>query len=1032
MRDGVDGREIARERIAREAEARTGTLDLAGLGLTEIPAEIGGLTHLRELDIGAIVGENDDYHESNISDLAPLSRLTTLQSLDCWSTQVVDLAPLAGLTALRSLDCSSTQVANLAPLTGLTTLQSLRCWDTKVADLTPLAGLIALQYLKCWGTHVADLAPLARLKALQTLDCSSGQVADLAPLARMNALKSLDCSYTQVADLAPLARLKALQTLNCSYTQVANLAPLARLKTLQTLNCSDTQVADLAPLARLKTLQTLNCSDTQVADLAPLARLKTLQTLNCSDTQVADLAPLTGLAELSQLEANGCRLAELRRIACEAPSLENLKLWRSRAPDIPTAILSANDDENCLPALRAYFAESGPCDAVLEDVKLMVLGNGRVGKTQLCNVLMDKPYQPDSDSTHGVVVARHELKRRGGAPLPLHIWDFGGQDIFHGTHALFLRDHAIFALVWAEKLETAAADPKDARFGNRPLPYWLDYVRHASGTDNAVVAVQTRCDAPRDEAKWPVDEEALKQEFGYFNRVNFSAAKPRGVAALSDALSEAAEYALEQEGAPKIPEAWARVKRALEGAEDADALRPVARRRHRVLTTKIFARLCRRLGVKSEPTHLLSYLHRTGVVFHRPDLTDRIVLDQSWALEAIYAVFDRAKGTHARILRQNGRFRPSELAVSAWSDRSDGDRSLFLDMMRACGVCFEIWEDDGELELVAPELLPERAAVEAAIRRDWETGQEIRARTYKFPFLHDGLIRAVIAKIGREARANGTYWRDGVSAFETGTGARVLIEQNRGADWSGEIRISTRGGQADALLASVCKELERMQERFGLKGEVLAPAEPARETAPEETRFGRDPKAPPRAYVSYAWADESDRRREEKVDALCEAADKRKWEVRRDKNVLTRADSISDFMREIGAGERVFVFLSHKYLRSPFCMFELFEVWRQSRRDDEEFRRRVRLFVLDDAKIWSLKDRLAHAKYWRAESQELGEELKTSGPDLLSKNDYEAYRRMGEFATQIGDILEAFASRVQVKNFDEFLRWGFDDPTVSP
>src|SRR6202041_1829678 len=46
-----DGWAIARRRIAKEARERTGKLDLVGLGLGELPPEVTGLTHLRELDL---------------------------------------------------------------------------------------------------------------------------------------------------------------------------------------------------------------------------------------------------------------------------------------------------------------------------------------------------------------------------------------------------------------------------------------------------------------------------------------------------------------------------------------------------------------------------------------------------------------------------------------------------------------------------------------------------------------------------------------------------------------------------------------------------------------------------------------------------------------------------------------------------------------------------------------------------------------------------------------------------------------------
>ena len=56
-------------------------------------------------------------------------------------------------------------------------------------------------------------------------------------------------------------------------------------------------------------------------------------------------------------------------------------------------------------------------------------------------------------------------------------------------------------------------------------------------------------------------------------------------------------------------------------------------------------------------------------------------------------------------------------------------------------------------------------------------------------------------------------------------------------------------------------------------------------------------------------------------------------------------------MKRIGHGDRVFVIMSRKYLCSPFCMFELSEIWRISRQEGEAFLQRVRVYTLPDAKI---------------------------------------------------------------------------------
>ena len=43
--------------------------------------------------------------------------------------------------------------------------------------------------------------------------------------------------------------------------------------------------------------------------------------------------------------------------------------------------------------------------------------------------------------------------------------------------------------------------------------------------------------------------------------------------------------------------------------------------------------------------------------------------------------------------------------------------------------------------------------------------------------------------------------------------------------------------------------------------------------------------------------------------------------------------------------------LSNKYLQSPYCMFELFELWRNSRKDKIDFTGKIRVFNIDGTKV---------------------------------------------------------------------------------
>jgi internalin A len=189
--------------------------------------------------------------------------------------------------------------------------------------------------------------------------------------------------------------------------------------------------------------------------------------------------------------------------------------------------------------------------------------------------------------------------------------------------------------------------------------------------------------------------------------------------------------------------------------------------------------------------------------------------------------------------------------------------------------------------------------------------------------------------------------------------------------------------------------------------------------------------AKPEYFVSYAWGDGTSegRDREDIVNKLCDKAEENGITIVRDKNVLRVGDRISEFMQELArADRRVFIILSDKYLKSPYCMYELAEVWRNCRQDDEEFLRRIRVFTLSDAKIWTPTERALCAAHWRNESAQLESLIKEHGWQILGKKDQERLRLMKQFETQIGDILATVTDILQPRTFEELEQYCFTDP----
>ena len=698
-----------------------------------------------------------DCDNTQVSDLTPLASLTALQSLDCGNTQVSDLTPLASLTALQSLDCGNTQVSDLTPLASLTALQSLTCSPTQVSDLTPLASLTALQSLDCGSTQVSDLTPLASLTALQSLDCDFTQVSDLTPLASLTALQSLDCGSTQVSDLTPLASLTALQSLDCDFTQVSDLTPLASLTALQSLDCISTQVSDLTPLASLTALQRLDCRSTQVSDLKPLASLTALQSLNCDFTKVSDLTPLASLTALQKLNVSSCRLVTLPACIIDKPDLQ-LIAQDAHVPGLPHGLLSTNGDDDCRPRVKAHYDDLADETCELTEIKLFLLGNGGAGKTQICRWLCGETFDPNWNSTHGIVTENAQQTESIAARLHLKIWDFGGQDIYHGTHAMFMRGPAVLVPVWAKDREALKEyEHEGLTFRNHPLAYWIDVVAHQADPQSPVLIVQTKCDEKaQEERRFPVSDETL-QALPYVSELRFSARTGFGGSTFEGALKDAIRWLRNPErlGFPKIGAVRLRVQRRLEAMRQADMALPCEQRQHRLLTMSEFEAICSEAGGVSSPALLLDYLDANGCVIYRPGMIrDSIVLDQSWALNAIYTVFDR-KRVFGLVKSQDGRVSLADLARHVWQAHSDDEQKLLLSLMRACGMCFAHRRfgdsDDGTEEFIVPDLLPERNAVAPKLQARWAEDRPAEFAVFRYALLHGGLIRSIMAEIGELA-----------------------------------------------------------------------------------------------------------------------------------------------------------------------------------------------------------------------------------------------------------------------------------------
>ena len=795
--------------------------------------------------------------------------------------------------------------------------------------------------------------------------------SDLSSLAGLPSLQLLNVSGTKVNDLSPLAGLPSLQSLNLYKTQVSDLSPLAGLPSLQSLNVSGTKVSDLSHLAGLPSLQSLNVSYTKVSDLSPLAGLPSLKSLTVTGCQsVASWEPLRGHVKLSKLNSYDCGPCLLTQGVIESiPTLA--QLVTNRILHVPPEVLSEDELSYCLGDFKSWAADLATGEAMDQEVKLFVLGNGTAGKTQICRQLRDLGFDPAIPSTHGVQIGFFDiLADKGDGATRAKLWDFGGQDIYHGTHALFLEGRAVFILVWSLEVEGKGDYQADGlAMHHHGLVYWLDYVRSLAGDNAAVIVVQAKCDRESDRVAVPLPvNPGFKRPLPQIT----CSAKEGEMGELKEAIRSATRYLLEQHGTYRLPKSWVAVR---------DTLRKL-KSTEKTLTRERFDDLCRETHGISVPAALLSYLHRAGELFYRPGLFhDDIVLDQEWAVRAIYAVLDR-KGP-CQVLRQvGGVFTLPLLASLAWKDDefSAEEQDTLLSMMESCAICFRLDQNHPNKvsRYAVPDMLPKESDVAERVAALWRSDLPAASVTLEYTFLHEGILRQFLCQIGQIGGADAAYWRYGCCFYDRSTHSRARIRaQHLGtpeAPAKGCILIETCEGNARELLVRLQKAV--MEIRIGEPPKVLEvnggpkPApEQREETMPlaDTLKIAPAPTTKPLIYFSYAWGGE----KEKLVDRLEARLINEGYDVKRDKRTMRPGDWISDFMRDIGRAERVCVVLSEKYVQSPYCMRELLYLYQSSLGEKQDFLKRIVPLVLEDVKIGKTKDRLTHVRYWTDELKSL-------------------------------------------------------------
>lgn len=613
----------------------TKRLDLSGLALRSIPSEVFRLSWLK-----------------------------TLVLTDNLLTAVPD--EIANLGGLESLHLDRNLLRKFPRgITDLTNLRELRLDGNNLQRLPDdLGRLRRLQSLALNGNELTDLpSTLTLLGKLESLMLNSNRFTVFPILiTSLRRLERLWISGNKLARIPPdISHMSALTRLDLRHNGLDVLpSEICALSNLQVLTVDDNILVSLpSQIGALSKLRSLSLEHNLLTDLpSGIGRLENLRELKVADNKLRALP-----RQLAGLLSSGLSLN-----FASNPISDALAELADRGADALSTYLTSLED-----AVEQYEA------------KILLVGEGNVGKTSLVAALHGESFVDGRDTTHGIEIRPLEVNYPGRTRnMTLRTWDFGGQEVYRITHQFFFSKRALYFVVWSAREGQERNEVED----------WLGRIRLRVANDAHVLVVATHCEERRPELDYP----KLKNEFpeilgGALEVDNKSGS---GIKNLRSALAQEAAK-LPQMGQLVSPRWIATRDDIMSRAETTPQI-----------SFGSFASICALNRVTgSEVRTLAEYLHDLGHIIYYGDdegLKDVVVLNPEWLTRAISYVLEDRKTRNS-----NGVLDHTRLA-EIWENRPDGlaypsqYHRYFLRLMEKFDVSYRL-DPDTKASLV-PQLLP--------------------------------------------------------------------------------------------------------------------------------------------------------------------------------------------------------------------------------------------------------------------------------------------------------------------------------------
>ncbi len=638
---------------------------------------------------------------------------------------------------------------------------------------------------------------IAELKNLTTLYISSNQLTSLPPgISELKNLTTLDVSSNRLSLLPPeISKLKNLTTLDVSSNRLSLLPPeISELKNLTQFNISHNQLTSLFPeISEFKNLATLDIYGNRLSSLPPeISELKNLTTLDISGNRLTSLPP--EILENLNFQWEGLYTkweAKLRKkgIFLEGNPLEN-----------PPVEIVKQGREAVINYFKSLEGEKKP----LNEVKVLLVGDGEAGKTSLVKRIFGEEVDGNESQTQGINIRKLAINN-GDREIKANFWDFGGQEIMHATHQFFLSKRSLYILVL------------DGRKDEKP-EYWLKLIEYFGGDSPVLVVINKIDQNPAFELNRKFLREKYSSIRGFYR---LSCKSGEGIEEFLKILEDELKTVKHLE--IKWPISWFNVKSRLEEICPSCPSTKVNEdcEHYNFIEYKEYEKMCDKEGIKSESAQntLVDFLHDLGVILHFRDipLLNTYVLEPQWVTNAVYKIVNSRE-----IAESKGILKPDSMLPEILKKNTEADfyyppyqYGFFVSLMKKFELSYDI--DDNTV------LLPASLEIQEP---DFEFDYEGTLRfVIDYDFLPPSVMPRFIVKMNRDIKDD-LRWRTGVVLENKGYHSTAVIRADIEAK---RISIYVNGNQRRdyfSVILQMFREINNSFEKLKAIEKIPLPDEP--------------------------------------------------------------------------------------------------------------------------------------------------------------------------------------------------------------